>query len=86
MNSIFKWERRDYKQKKETYTAHLLLAILLFLFALAYSADKFGLTNVARAEGVKPQQIHSMEGACKFAKEYPNKIVNVKELLAECNK
>lgn len=63
MSPFYKWERRDYKKKKKF--PYLLLSFLFFLFALAFSADQIGLTDVAHAE--KPTVTE--KEACQNVKE-----------------
>jgi hypothetical protein len=67
MSPFYKWERRDYKQKKKELP-YLLLSILFFLFSLAFAADQIGLTNVAHAE--KPHMTEK-EVCQKMTTGYP---------------
>ncbi len=77
-------EAWEYVWKK--YEFHITLgATILFVSALTFFVTTvFHLTDIAHADAIQPDQIHTLEASCAYAGLYPEKIKNFDALQIAC--
>ena len=76
----------EWQQLWHKYSFHITLGASIFLLSVAIFAvtEFFGLTDIAHAATMQPEDVHTLEAACDYAGLYPEQIKNLDDLQIAC--